>query len=81
MDFYLQKEITTKQFPTAKVIGSSSLPDGNTKIIPLHFMMLKINITQLCRLESIREYKVAVLSDVSGAVMAASPLIAKYNYR
>jgi hypothetical protein len=66
LDFYLQKGDAHTPIPNAKVSAQVQLPDGTQKSLDLQYDAAGKHYAALLEGKAAGEYKVAILSDISG---------------
>lgn len=66
LDFYLQKGDTHEAIPGAKVTGQVQLPDGSQQAVEFEYDAAGKHYAAVLPATTSGEYKVAVLTDISG---------------
>jgi hypothetical protein len=66
LDFFLQKGDNHEAIPNAKVTAQVQLPDGTQQSLDMKYDAADKHYTALLSATATGEYKVAVLSDISG---------------
>jgi len=66
IDFFLQKGDNHEAIPNAKVTAQVQLPDGSQKSLPMTYDAGDKHYTAILPSAATGEYKVAILSDISG---------------
>jgi hypothetical protein len=66
IDFFLQKGDNHEAIPNAKVTAQVQLPDGSQKSLPMTYDAGDKHYTAILPSAAAGEYKVAILSDISG---------------
>ncbi|BAS58693.1 hypothetical protein NIES2135_17970 [Leptolyngbya boryana NIES-2135] len=66
LDFYLQKGDNHEAVPNAKVTAQVQLPDGTQKALDMKYDPVDKHYAALLPGTAVGEYKVAILTDISG---------------
>lgn len=66
IDFFLQKGDNHEPIPNAKVTAQVQLPDGSQKSLSMKYDAIDKHYTVILPGNAAGEYKVAILSDISG---------------